>query len=465
MSTPTVTVTIIKTVPAALAASVDLPTDRQSVGSEAKLRSEDAAELVTAGYARFGAAAKPPMSTLGQPRLTVKDAVAAVVASPDLRAAYGPHSAVRCVVNGESHAKGATSWWESGAFGISATEPLAWAHLLSGGRLQYIYNAGVGSTSTSDALTRMATVASYKPDVVLLVGGTYDTDPANAQGVTFAQYKTNVASFITQVRAMGALPVVSTVLPYATNSARMRNIETWNIWLRAWCAANAVPLLDSYAILVDPATGGIQAALTSDNLHANAAGDKLLGQALVDLLAARLAPYAATLPQQSADTGNLFANGLFLTDTNADGLADSWSKTANMVATRVTGDTAIKGNWQRFADSDAAQGFVASNVAGGTWAVGERLAFCGRIAHHVGTSNKAMRLQLNFTGGTPNSAKYINLWNTELASGTFYHELVIPAGTTGISLNLYREAGTQGDGWTQLAQMGLYNLTRLAATL
>jgi lysophospholipase L1-like esterase len=382
-----------------------------------------------------------------------------------LRAAFAPLArAVKVAIHGESHAAGTSS---NSPKAFSPTEPLSWAHWLSGARFRYVWNGGVGTTSTAQHLTSLPTVLAADPDVVVYLAGTYDMTPANS--VTFATYKANVIEIVRQIRAAGALPVLGTVFPTASGGTGARSAtEAANIWLRTWCAVNGVPLLDTFSLLIDPATGGIQAALKdASSVHANAAGNKVLGQALADLLEPFLPAWKPSLATfQTSDSRNLVPNALFLTDTDANGRADSVNLSGAATFSLVAGTGVALGNWQRMVSTDGSSAFMAMNLSASgpsTWEVGDRVAFCGRFKHEQGTSTKTLTIQLNFTSGTPNSARPVSVLNAD-AEGAFYVEETIPAGTTAMSVNAIQNAGTLGSGLaSQIGQLTVLNLTKLAA--
>ncbi|SNR32969.1 SGNH/GDSL hydrolase family protein [Blastococcus mobilis] len=371
---------------------------------------------------------------------------------------------VRVAIHGESHAVGTST---NSPRALSPTEPLSWAHWLSGARFQYVWNGGVGTTSTAQHLTTLGTVLAADPDVVVYLAGTYDMNPTN--GVPFTTYQANVKELVSRVRAAGALPVLGTVLPAAPNGTGAKgNTDAANAWLRTWCANVGVPLLETFTNLVDPATGLIQAALRdASGVHANAAGNKVLGQALADLLAPRLPLWTPPMAgYQTSESKNLVPNALFLTDGDANGKADSTSWTANATASLVAATAPALGNWQRMVSTDDAQAFFAMNLPAtgtSTWQPGDRIAFCGRFLHEQGTSTKTLSIQLNFTGGTPNSVRPVAALSAG-GTGVFYVEETIPAGTTAMSVNVIHNAGTLGTGLaSQVGQLTVLDLTKLGA--
>lgn len=212
--------------------------------------------------------------------------------------------------------------------------------------------------------------------------------------------------------------------------------------------------------LVDPATGTYLSGYSADGTHPSHPAQGLIA----DNVVAALTPYlhgSPFLPGENADSANLLTNGLFLTDTNADGIADSWSSAgggAGITPSLVTGDAAIKGNWQRLTMSGSTTfQTVYQSVATG-FSVGDRLLLCARVK----AANVAGTGQFSIFGGGQAFAVYTIQTLSANVNGILQHEFTVPAATTSMNFGLQVKAvTTSGDLTLDVAQVGLYNLTTL----
>lgn len=318
------------------------------------------------------------------------------------------------------------------------------------------HNAGIGGDTTAQMIARFATdVAAKQPSVVTIAGGTNDM----TQGVTFAGYQANIKTLVRMTRQAKAAPILGTIPPRTDNTYWQR-IALWNAWLKQYAASEGIAIIDFNALLTDPATGTYKTAYAGDGVHPNAAGYKAMGVLAATALSTILPPWAPLLPVHGSDTMNLLSNSMFVVDATADGRGDNWNTTGTTTGTvysLVTGDTNILGNWQKI-DATAGSAFagITQSRSGGV-STGDIIAFCGRFDSTVDPT-----ISLNFTGTSSYARAVHNPTGGSSAavgatSGIFYVEKAVPAGTTGLAVNL--TLGTQGI--LKVAQIGLYNLTTL----
>lgn len=332
----------------------------------------------------------------------------------------------------------------------------AWAHLLSKGAFRYVRNAGIGGDDAGEALLRFDTaVTPYSPDIVPIVLGINDA----VSNRTLAAYATDMRAIVAKVRAINALPVLFTVAPNLNTGGIQQRIANENDWLRAYSSENGIPLVDTSALLADPATGSYLAAYDLDGTHQNAAGAKVMGQAFVDALPGlghRLwSPPLAT--SNTADALNIITNGLFLTNTG--GLGTGWSKTGG-TASIVAGSSPVKGNWQRLTDAATEAANIRQNIALAPNVAGDVLEFSGRVRSIKGTSTATWSLFLNLFA-TPTLVAYIvNLQTEDLADGAFTVRVTIPATSTSLQVQLARTCTVLGTGYSEMAQVTVRNLTQ-----
>ena len=352
-----------------------------------------------------------------------------------------------------SQAPGGQSWF-------------TWACLLSGGRLLHLYN-GAESSSTSDSwVTRFQSdVLSRNPDIVFFGDITNDLNTT----WTDAQIRSNITSLASQCVKAGVTPcLVGTIMN--TTAAKNQRISLHNQWLQRYAWQNGFPYIDPFPAIIDTTStiGANQASLTSDGLHPNEAGAKLIGQRAVDQLAGIL--HGTTTPssvpfivQHRAVTPNLLQNPLFQDDANADGLADSWAK-AGSPAVALATDSRVLGKMQQVTVSANSQGIQQDVAVNGTNAsAGDRLAFSGLIEVSAASGSLQWNVGLFCLGQTgvwtatvigSNSGGPVA---TDLSLAPFYIEIPVPTGAT---LVRARAMGFTGTGTISVAQWRVLNLTK-----
>lgn len=330
------------------------------------------------------------------------------------------------------------------------------AALLSQGRIRHVVNAGVGGTKTDSMLARIDQyVTPYAPTAVSILAGTNDIDEnPNWESVTLPGYKANMQAIVAKILAMGATPIICTVIPN-TSGGTTRRVRTQQVnqWLRWYAASNGFPLVDFHRALVDPANGQFAAGMSTDGLHQTAAAHLICAQTFIDAVLPLVPPDNSMLPD---DTHNNLLQGLFLTDTA--GIPAGWSAfgAGGTLMNSVTTDAAVLGRVAQVdcTDTATARGLLVQVSSG--WAVGDRIAFCGKVKYTYGGTGPGVTCRLNAFGGS-REATPVSAIPTTFGWGSFYKELTIPASTTRLDAYLICTQGT-----AQFAQVGLYNLTALA---
>jgi hypothetical protein len=113
----------------------------------------------------------------------------------------------------------------------------------------------------------------------------------------------------------------------------------WNLQVAALCHARGIPFVDVYSTLTDDGSGisgagRYKTTLNVDNTHPSEIGAKAWAQAIVNAIASwspfYADPLAAAHNSYSSDATGSFplnaSNAVLLTDTNADGIPDNWTK-------------------------------------------------------------------------------------------------------------------------------------------
>jgi lysophospholipase L1-like esterase len=340
----------------------------------------------------------------------------------------------------------------TGLYSRGRSDPLNWAHILTDGRIVYGGNLGVGGNTSAQILARVPSAIALKPDWVILETGTNDA----LQGIAYATFKANVIATVTLLKAAGIKVALTTIVP-STDAVAKQYIPRFNAFLTYYAYANDLPLIDWYNKLANPAgTGGALPAYSVDGTHVNAAGGRVIGQAIVDSLANLIGNWKPYLAITQTNSNNIFSNGLNV-DTNSDGLADTWVKAGTGVATIVT-DTAIVGNWQKLAVTDGTVSKLSLLTTTG-FIVGDRMAFSCRMKSDTVSPSK-VNLYIEFAGPFT-SYYFLRDFDVVLESHISYMEFDVPAGTTGMRINIASSAGGTNAS-IQIAQQTLINLTQLA---
>jgi lysophospholipase L1-like esterase len=128
--------------------------------------------------------------------------------------------------------------------------------------LRGVVNAGVGGNTSTQMLARWQTdVLAYNPDAVLLMIGTNDVVTTGFNDAKLATLMNNIEQMVVQSLAANVLPIIVTPPAKDGNKADTRRIIPFYYWLTE---AYSVPLIDMFAITVDPASGGWKAGLSDD---------------------------------------------------------------------------------------------------------------------------------------------------------------------------------------------------------
>lgn len=214
-------------------------------------------------------------------------------------------------------------WTTIVAFGDSTTAPRGhlsiYADILErelpeGGVEARVINAGVPSNTTADGRKRFeADVLARDPELVVIQFGINDAavdvwkdPPATAPRVALAQYEANLRWFIDALQQRDITPILMSPNPmrWAEKTRKLygrapydpASADGFNVLLRDYAAAakavaadTGVPFIDVYGIFqaVDGEEGSSMDDLLLDGMHPNAAGHRLVANALMEVIVAR----------------------------------------------------------------------------------------------------------------------------------------------------------------------------------
>ena len=139
---------------------------------------------------------------------------------------------------------------------------------------------GISGQTTPQMLVRFRQdVIALKPSVVVLLGGTNDI-AGNTGPSTLEMIEDNLASMADVARANGVRVVLVSVLPAADYPWRRGldpgpKIVALNAWIKSYAARVGVVYLDLHTPMADE-HNGMKADLSSDGVHPNLAGYRLM---------------------------------------------------------------------------------------------------------------------------------------------------------------------------------------------
>jgi lysophospholipase L1-like esterase len=321
-------------------------------------------------------------ATVTQP-LTKAALGAALVSPADIRPA-GFGSGRRIAYDGDSITAGTGSTNVTvDSFVAYISKILGTARVPSSGTFARI-NAGVAGDTAGQLLARMDGIIAQTPHAhVVMIGQNASPD--------LATYIANVTAIVAKISASKRPLVLCTVTPrssaaVATDHVR---INTYNLWLRAFAAQQNIPLADTHAALVDPATGYLATAYVgSDATHPNPAGHLLIAQTIATVLRTILPP-ASPFPLVFPGDPGLIANPLMAGGTSSSSPSGwteaSWNGTTRTVGTEApaAGDVLPAGLWYKATlDATAAAGtitMVRYAPLAGTHAVGDKILIAAAV--------------------------------------------------------------------------------------
>lgn len=137
-------------------------------------------------------------------------------------------------------------------------------------------NRGISGQTTPQMLLRFRQdVIALRPRAVVILGGTNDI-AGNTGPMTPEMTKDNLMSMTELAKAHGIRVVLASILPaydfpWRPGLQPSVKIAALNTWIKEYAARNHCVYLDYYSAMVDRRPG-LNAALTSDGVHPNAAG-------------------------------------------------------------------------------------------------------------------------------------------------------------------------------------------------
>lgn len=310
--------------------------------------------------------------------------------------------------------------------------------LASCGRYRVVKSAGVSGNTVADVLARFSTdvtpFVSQASEIWIMIGGN-----DALQATPPATFITRLTQLLAQAAATGLFVRLFAIPP--NNGA----IDAVLVLRDVTCSLAArlnIPFCDIWSQVIDPTTGGFITADTQDGAHPNVAGYNLAKTALLASLDIPTT-HNVSLPVHNVANNGLFANPLFLLDSNSDGLADGLVKSGagTSVCTLVAGSF---GNKQHLVAT--AQSFPLSIVGGASTIPGHTYSIKCKVTG-VGTQYTWGMHVNQFDGGFNLLAQPVIFNMSADSSGEFEYQMKAVANCTQISIELGVALGV-GTGYT-----------------
>lgn len=184
------------------------------------------------------------------------------------------------------------------------------ASMISGQRIEYVRNAGIGGDRTIGMINRFSTdVALYNPQLVNIGAGTNDL-----LYTAFEVWTEQMETLVDMVRAIGAVPTISELPPFNTLALHQIVIR-YNGWIRQFASKNKITVIPFYDLLVDPATGNYKTQYYNDGTHPNGAGLAAMGKLAADVLSPLLPDNRPVLCSDDVEPVNSIYRGCFASAT------------------------------------------------------------------------------------------------------------------------------------------------------
>lgn len=330
----------------------------------------------------------------------------------------------------------------------------------SDGRWSNVINAGIGGQTSTQILARIQSdIIANGCTICVIVSCTMNDIGASIPTATTIA---NVKSMAAQLIAAGVVPVICSPTPYGrTGGTTPILTQIANVYqgVRDYAVRSGIPFVDLFGPLVDPATGTLATTYDASNgVHPNAAGYKVMGQAIQSALDSICPPRGDNLVRAANDPTDLLAGkGLFLTNTAGVGTGWSSTGTSGAVFSTVT-DTGVLGNLQQIACTSTA-GLALQDVQITGWSIGDLLEFSGLVTNSGGTSVPFIRFVVN---GSPNPNTFPAVQpSAAVTRGRFRIAWAVPTGATTVYARFQMSAGT---GTAAVGQLSVRNLTTLGIT-
>ena len=167
---------------------------------------------------------------------------------------------------------------DSITYGFPYTPQYSWVEHIKKVTDWQVVNSGISGDTLDDMLMRLGRdVLAYRPDYVILMGGTNDF----YIGMSQPQVR---ASFLAIMEALEReRSKVLVGLPLPVDDMTEGALRLWRQWLRAYCDKRMLPVIDFYRDFID-GEGRIREELLLDGCHPRIKGYEVMGQRIIQTL-------------------------------------------------------------------------------------------------------------------------------------------------------------------------------------
>lgn len=310
--------------------------------------------------------------------------------------------------------------------------------------------AGVAGNTSAQMLARVNTDIPDSTKVCFLLEGTND----GAASVTTQQHAENYRSIIENLLGRGILPVIIASPPHSTYPAAM---EAYRVAEFLLAREFGISIYDPWMAYVDTTTGAWLAGSNIDVSHPNLATQEGAAAKILAFIAGSETPPAMGPRSNTSGTAAVCISGgnnYLLTDTNADGIADGWTKAGTATASIVDATVGFRGKFQKITNAGASGTPYMRKIITTGWSVGDRLLLVCVIEADASPTNGNVYLDVKHSGVNTN---VINATVYDMAARRFFYEFTP---TTLDQLEFYFKVNGTGTGaYIAFGEFDVHNLT------
>ncbi len=180
-------------------------------------------------------------------------------------------------------------------FGDSITALSTWPQSVAQSLNMKLVNSGIGGNTTAHGLARFERdVAAHDPDFVIMAFGSNDfnREDNGSPRLDLASYKANLQTFVDNVKALGAEPILMTppfISPSAAGGASLypegsvnAGLDTYVNAMREIADVNGVGLIDMHAVC--DSGYSVSSFLISDGVHLSSQGNSVYTDTIVNFM-------------------------------------------------------------------------------------------------------------------------------------------------------------------------------------
>lgn len=329
------------------------------------------------------------------------------------------------------------------------------AGILSEQRLYAVGNAGIAGNTSTQIAARVQDAIALQPRIVSVLAGTNDFH----NGVSTAQWKTNITTIIDALLAARIQPVLCTIPP-RRSTTYLSETMLRNEWLCNYARGKGITVLDFFAICVNPATGAFADGMSVDDLHPSPAANVLMAEHMLSVLAPILPSVPAPVTNTNvANSVDVLVNPFF----DISGGWRTFGTATTGVSATVVADPDFEGGKALEVSATNPNGtYGRAQYFNTKFAPGDVLRVSGRykmvsISPDV-TPAGGFAVQVVFHGATQNVLYSV----ATMTAGVFCANVTVPAGATTGDVRIFANLGATSSMVFRVGAVTVRNLTALA---